>query len=144
MKPVLISVREFAIGRVADRVDGIDHEIGESAPRKAAVVFIVMQIKVFARIVHELFSHSLFRYGKFEGVRLERARIGRTETALYKFAFVGLEHVALADEIVQLTGFYAFTENIVIAEIHEEAGRDHNKRQEEQQEITFRFHVVGC
>ena len=75
-----------------------------------------MQLDGLASGIHQLFGHLFVRDGENELVRLEAARIRRTNAGLNQSSLVGLEHDAFIDNVIQSARLHARGKREVVIE----------------------------
>src|SRR5690606_11498239 len=97
--------------------------LGVAQRRYAAFVFFVVQIKVFATVLLQLFEDFRIFHRKFKLVTGNAAGFSPAKAFLNQFSFIGFEDIALLHCIVQIPGLHAFAKHEIVFVPDEDSGK---------------------
>ena len=128
--------------------DGINYPFVVASPGKGAEILLEMEGNPLAGHAHKLLGN--FGAGDREGefVGLDAATLSvfvlRAVAGEDHHAFVGLENIALAGDLVELSGLDAFAEDIVETEVAEGRKAENHDYDEPGENFFERCHIDAC
>lgn len=127
--------------------NGIDYPFVVTSPGKGAEILLEVERYPLAGQAHKLLRYFCVGYGETEFIGLDTA-LGvfalRAVAGEDHHSFVGLENIALAGDLVELTGLDALAENIVETEVAEGGQAEDQDYDEPGENFFERCHISAC